>query len=69
MLFGNRSIKSRVWDAINKKIKLAQKRYDDELKVVEVDQKKEVEDLERKHFVQQEDLFEKHVGSIIGKII
>lgn len=68
-MFKTKSIKKSVWNAINKKIEYAQKQHDEELVVMERNQEEEVASLERQHDSQKIDLFDKHVGSIIGKLI
>lgn len=68
-MFGTKNIKKSVWSAINKKINIAQKAHDEELVIMERNQKVELKTLETAHEGQKIDLFDKHVGSIIGKIM
>lgn len=57
-MFGNTKIKNRVMEAIDAKIKEVQKKHDEELK-----------ELEMKFEADQVTLADKHVNSILSKII
>lgn len=68
-MFKNNTIKNRVMAVINKKIELAQKDFDTDSEILVNDYNVTVHNLGQKLITDKDALLEKHVNTILGKIL
>lgn len=68
-MFKDKTIQKRVMTVIKQKIQEAQELFDKEIEQLETDHETAIENLKSKLEVNKEDIADKHVSRILGKIL